>query len=234
MKRIGFERDGGHADYVAVPAANLVALPAEISYEAAAILPDAVACMYHSLIHQGGVGIGQRVLILGRRRPRHPRRADRAGARVPRSSRPAASRSGSRWPNGTAPSASTRPGSPSRRRWPRSPTARASTWSSTTSATARASARALPLLRPGGKFLVVAYLDETFEIPSMPLFKTELQIIGCRGSTKQDLIDVVRLVQARTGDARARCILRARSRSRRPRPASNRAISWGASGSRRD
>jgi D-arabinose 1-dehydrogenase-like Zn-dependent alcohol dehydrogenase len=29
----------------------------------------------------------------------------------------------------------------------------------------------------------------------MPLFKTEQQIIGCRGSTKQDLIDVVRLVQ---------------------------------------
>jgi D-arabinose 1-dehydrogenase-like Zn-dependent alcohol dehydrogenase len=26
------------------------------------------------------------------------------------------------------------------------------------------------------------------------LFKTELEIIGCRGSTRQDLIDVVRLV----------------------------------------
>src|SRR5512143_1645867 len=43
MKRIGFERDGGHADYVAVPASNLVALPADIAYEAGAILPDAVA-----------------------------------------------------------------------------------------------------------------------------------------------------------------------------------------------
>jgi D-arabinose 1-dehydrogenase-like Zn-dependent alcohol dehydrogenase len=62
----------------------------------------------------------------------------------------------------------------------------------------RASVRqGLAMLRPGGKLLVVAYLDETFEVPSMPLFKTELQIIGCRGSTKQDLIDVVRLV--RTG-----------------------------------
>ena len=62
----------------------------------------------------------------------------------------------------------------------------------------RASVRqGLSLLRPGGKFLVVAYLDETFEVPSMPLFKTEQQIIGCRGSTKQDLIDVVRLVQRR-------------------------------------
>ena len=54
----------------------------------------------------------------------------------------------------------------------------------------------LAMLRPGGKFLVVAYLDENFEIPSLSLFKTELEIIGCRGSTKQDLIDVVRLVQA--------------------------------------
>src|SRR5208282_4459866 len=40
-------------------------VPAEISFEAAAILPDAVACMYHSLIHQGRVGLGWRVLILG-------------------------------------------------------------------------------------------------------------------------------------------------------------------------
>src|SRR5208337_1421313 len=65
MKRIGFERDSGHADYVTVPEANLVALDPEISYQAAAILPDAVACMYHSLIHQGRVGIGQHVLMLG-------------------------------------------------------------------------------------------------------------------------------------------------------------------------
>jgi propanol-preferring alcohol dehydrogenase len=42
---------------------------------------------------------------------------------------------------------------------------------------------------------VVAYLDETFEMPSMRLFRTEQQIIGCRGSTKQDLLDVVRLTQ---------------------------------------
>jgi D-arabinose 1-dehydrogenase-like Zn-dependent alcohol dehydrogenase len=52
----------------------------------------------------------------------------------------------------------------------------------------------LSVLRPGGKLLVVGYLDETLEIPSMRFFKSELEIIGCRGSTKQDLIDVVRLV----------------------------------------
>jgi alcohol dehydrogenase, propanol-preferring len=61
----------------------------------------------------------------------------------------------------------------------------------------RASVRqGLRVLRPGGKFLVVAYLDETFEVPSLPLFKTEQQIIGCRGSTMHDLVEVIRLVHA--------------------------------------
>ena len=45
-------------------------------------------------------------------------------------------------------------------------------------------------------FMPWPYLDESFEVPSIPLFKTEQQIIGCRGSTKQDLIDVVGLVQS--------------------------------------
>jgi D-arabinose 1-dehydrogenase-like Zn-dependent alcohol dehydrogenase len=54
----------------------------------------------------------------------------------------------------------------------------------------------LSVLRPGGKHLLVGYLDESLEIPSMRFFKTEQEIIGCRGSTKQDLIDVVRLVKA--------------------------------------
>jgi len=52
------------------------------------------------------------------------------------------------------------------------------------------------VLRPGGKHLLVGYLDETLAFPSTRFFKTEQEIVGCRGSTKQDLIDVVRLVQA--------------------------------------
>jgi alcohol dehydrogenase, propanol-preferring len=53
----------------------------------------------------------------------------------------------------------------------------------------------LDALRPGGKLLVVAYQDEVFDVPSRPLFMTERQIIGCRGSTKEDLIEVVRLAR---------------------------------------
>ncbi len=193
MKRIGFERDGGHADYVAVPAANLVAVPAGISYEAAAILPDAVACMYHSLIHQGGVGIGQRVLILGvgglgihgvqiarsagaevlatSRQPQRLELAERYGAVGVNTAKESlkdvvADFTGGEGVDVVADNIGTR----------------------------ESVLQGLSVLRPGGKFLVVAYLDESFEVPSIPLFKTEQQIIGCRGSTRQDLIDVVRLV----------------------------------------
>ncbi len=194
MKRIGFERDGGHADYVAVPAANLVTLDARLPYEAAAILPDAVACMYHSLIHQGGVGVGQRVAILGvgglgihgvqiargagaevlatSRRPQRLALAERFGAIAVDAERESLEAAVAKFTDGEGADVVV------------------------DNVGTRASVReGLSLLRPGGKFLAVAYLDETFEVPSMRLFRTEQQIIGCRGSTKQDLIDVVRLVR---------------------------------------
>jgi len=47
------------------PRRNVIGLPPALAYDAAAILPDAVACMYHSLVGRGNVGIGQKVLILG-------------------------------------------------------------------------------------------------------------------------------------------------------------------------
>lgn len=196
MERIGFERDGGHADYVAVPAANLVALPAGIPYEVAAILPDAVACMYHSLIHQGGVGAGQRVLILGvgGLGIHGVQIARRAGAEVIATSRRPERRSLAETYGAIA-----------------IDTARDAADAVVAELTAgdgvdvvvdnigtRESVRqGLACLRPGGKLLALASLDDTFEIPSLPLFKTELEIIGCRGSTRQDLIDVVELT--RTG-----------------------------------
>ena len=199
MQRIGFERDGGHADFVVVPAANLVEVPAEISYEAAAILPDAVACMYHSLIHQGRVGIGQRILILG------VGGLGIHGVQIARSAG-AEVLATSRQPQRVA--LAEQYGAVGLNTAHESPESLHAAVAAFTDGEGvdvvvdnignRASVRqGLTVLRPGGKFLVVAYLDETFEIPSMPLFKTEQQIIGCRGSTKQDLIDVVGLV--RTG-----------------------------------
>jgi len=196
MSRIGFERDGGHADYVAVPAANLVALPAEISYEAAAILPDAVACMYHSLVHQGGLGVGQRVLILGvgGLGIHGVQIARSAGADVMVTSRQADRRAlaeqyGAITINPTTQSLETDAAKFTQGEGVDLVADNIGTHDSVR--------QGLSVLRPGGKLLIVGYLDDTFEIPSMRFFKTEQQIIGCRGSTKQDLIDVVRLT--RTG-----------------------------------
>jgi propanol-preferring alcohol dehydrogenase len=196
MKRIGFERDGGHADYVAVPAANLVALPDELSYEAAAILPDAVACMYHSLIHQGRVGVGQRVLILGAGGLgiHGVQIARSAGADVLATSRRRARLALAEQYGASVVDTGRESLADAVRRFTGDEGVDVVVDNVGNVASVR---EGLSMLRPGGKLLVVAYLDETFEVPSMPLFKTELEIIGCRGSTKQDLIDVVALVRAR-------------------------------------
>ncbi|MCL4488646.1 MAG: zinc-binding dehydrogenase [Chloroflexi bacterium] len=194
VKRIGFERDGGHAEYVAVPAANLVAIPPELDDAAAAILPDAVACMYHSLIDQGKVGLGQRVLILGvgGLGIHGVQIARLAGAQVMATSRKderlkIAEQYGAVPVNPTTQSLKEQVDAFTDHEGVDVVVDNIGNHASVLDG--------LALLRPGGKFLVVAYLDEMLEFPSIPLFKTELEIIGCRGSTKQDLIEVVRLVQ---------------------------------------
>ena len=63
--RIGFERDGSHADLVSVPAQNVVHLPASVGLDEACILPDAVACMLHAVRSRGRVQAGDTVVILG-------------------------------------------------------------------------------------------------------------------------------------------------------------------------
>ena len=193
MKRIGFERDGGHADYVTVPAANLVGLPDEMSYAAAAILPDAVACMYHSLIHQGRLEMGQHVLMLGvgglgihgvqivrsagayviatSRRPERLALAEQYGAIGVNPDKQSLEAEAAKFTQGEGIDLVV-----------------------DNIGTRESVRQGLAVLRPGGKLLVVGYLDETLEFPSLQLFKTELEIIGCRGARKQDLVDVVRLV----------------------------------------
>ncbi|MDX2167986.1 MAG: alcohol dehydrogenase catalytic domain-containing protein [Deltaproteobacteria bacterium] len=63
LRILGMQRDGGLAERVAVPAAALFALPAELDWELAALTePTAVAVHAARL---AGIGPGQRVLVLG-------------------------------------------------------------------------------------------------------------------------------------------------------------------------
>lgn len=48
VKILGFDLDGGNADYLVVPAVNCVKLPDEISYEAGAVMTDMIGTQYHA------------------------------------------------------------------------------------------------------------------------------------------------------------------------------------------
>jgi 2-desacetyl-2-hydroxyethyl bacteriochlorophyllide A dehydrogenase len=65
LKRIGFERNGGMEEMVNVPAANLERIADDVSFEKAAIIPDAVAAIYRGLKTVGEVTVGTKVAILG-------------------------------------------------------------------------------------------------------------------------------------------------------------------------
>jgi D-arabinose 1-dehydrogenase-like Zn-dependent alcohol dehydrogenase len=56
----GNHREGGLAEYVAVPARNLCALPASVPFEV-----GAVATPFHALVDVAGVQPGEAVAVIG-------------------------------------------------------------------------------------------------------------------------------------------------------------------------
>ncbi len=62
---LGEMMDGGLAEYVKVTAAQLIALPDSVSFEAAAALPCAYGTAYRMMIARGRIAPGEKVFILG-------------------------------------------------------------------------------------------------------------------------------------------------------------------------
>jgi NADPH:quinone reductase-like Zn-dependent oxidoreductase len=62
---IQFDRDGGAADYVSVPAQDLAAKPSGVSHTLAAALPLAGLTAWQALVDHAGVHHGERVLVTG-------------------------------------------------------------------------------------------------------------------------------------------------------------------------
>jgi NADPH:quinone reductase-like Zn-dependent oxidoreductase len=60
---LGAHKDGGYAERVKVPGANVVPLPDAISFEAAAAVPLAMLTSWHALVTQAAVRPGQTVLV---------------------------------------------------------------------------------------------------------------------------------------------------------------------------
>ena len=62
---IGAHRDGGYAEYVAVPARNCVPLPDSISFEHACLIPNTIGPVVKACAVRADVRPGETVLILG-------------------------------------------------------------------------------------------------------------------------------------------------------------------------
>ncbi len=60
---LGAHRDGGYAELVKAPAANLLPLPEAISFEAGAAVPLAMLTAWHALVAQAELKPGQTVLV---------------------------------------------------------------------------------------------------------------------------------------------------------------------------
>lgn len=64
-QRIGVTQDGGFAEYVLVPEANVIPLPESLAFEAGAVLTDAVATCLHALEDVAKLVPGEVVAIFG-------------------------------------------------------------------------------------------------------------------------------------------------------------------------
>ena len=65
LVRLGFERNGGHEEFMTAPAENLFKFSRKVPFEKAAVIPDAVACMYHAIKNKGQVRASDKICILG-------------------------------------------------------------------------------------------------------------------------------------------------------------------------
>jgi D-arabinose 1-dehydrogenase-like Zn-dependent alcohol dehydrogenase len=62
---VGVHRDGGYAEFVALPEANLLPLPDGVPFVEGTAIPDAIATPYHVCASRAHVGVGDRVLVVG-------------------------------------------------------------------------------------------------------------------------------------------------------------------------
>ena len=65
LTMLGNNIDGGYAEYVVVPAAELVPVPDELPLEQACVVADALSTPYHAVKHRGKVRVGDTVAVVG-------------------------------------------------------------------------------------------------------------------------------------------------------------------------
>jgi propanol-preferring alcohol dehydrogenase len=64
-RRIGFERDGGLAEFIKVPRRNLLPFSTNVRFEDAAVCMDAVTSPWRALMKRAGLRSGERLVVAG-------------------------------------------------------------------------------------------------------------------------------------------------------------------------
>ncbi len=195
LVRIGFERDGGHAEYCVIPAQNTFRVANWVPFVQITGIPDAVGCMYHAIKSKAEIKPGNHVLILGTGGlgMNAIQIAKLFGAKVYATSRQkdkleVALQMGADAVINTA---------------------ETDLFHEIVRLTdgelcdavidnigIRNSIRdALRVLCPGGKAVISGYSDPVFEAEYFDVLKFEKEIIGMRGMTRQDMTEVIRFVE---------------------------------------
>ena len=194
LQRIGFERDGGFAEYLKIPAYNFCALSKDLAVEKMAILADAVGTPYHAITRLARVRPGQRILIVGAgglgihavqiaklcgafvtvvdTNPDARELAKTYGADETLDPAEAAQAILEQTGGRGADAVIENVGHPETLKW------------------------SLPALKSGGKLILVGYAPgHPFALDTMAMHYHEYEIVGCRFVTKGELLELIKLVE---------------------------------------
>ncbi|MCZ7570100.1 MAG: alcohol dehydrogenase catalytic domain-containing protein [Ardenticatenaceae bacterium] len=65
LQRVGFEVDGGYAEYLRVPADRLFPVAEHVPFEEIALLGDCITTAWHAVTRRAEVGVGDVVMVIG-------------------------------------------------------------------------------------------------------------------------------------------------------------------------
>jgi len=193
--RIGFERDGSHAEYVVIPAENVMPISEDIPWPSAAVIPDAVACMYNAIKVQGKVKPGDKILIagMGALGIQGVQIAKHLGATVFVSGRTDAKLELAK--NFGADGTINTRNVELQQEIARLTNGDMCDVIVDLIGTSSSIDEQLKCLRPGGKIIAAAYASETFTVNYQEIVIKEKEIIGIRGASPEALKEAIRLVE---------------------------------------
>jgi 2-desacetyl-2-hydroxyethyl bacteriochlorophyllide A dehydrogenase len=196
--RIGFEMDGGFAEYIKAPARNAVKIDSSVPLTQASVLPDAAATCYHALARRARVRAGETVVVVGvgGLGIHAVQLAMTMGARVIAADVEPDRLAAAREFGAETVDASEEPLPAQIDALTRGAKADAVVECVGGSAVTGVLSDAVKCLKPNGRLMVVGYAyGAPLSVDTADLIHGQWDIMGTRASTLQDVVDVVRLVE---------------------------------------